>query len=145
MVTCRTCSQLLSESRLRRGAKYCSDRCRFDNAKKKYRQVNPKTGLPKDVAGTINRLLVAIDLLRKGFEVFPALGQGFSTGFAVRGGGRLIRIGVTSAKISPTGNPLYSGNIEKRFEIVALVFTDNRIEYRPELPAFPPTYSGSRE
>lgn len=120
--------------KIRRNSKYCSARCR----KKWVKEGKPHVfigELPTGTVGAISELLVAIDLLSKGYEVFRALSQACSVDLAILFNKQLFTIEVRTSTKNKDGkisiNPLKTS----RADIGALV-CNGEIVYVPPLPEF---------
>src|SRR5262245_42807567 len=103
MVRCLDCGQPISEKRLEKKARYCSTKCRNNTTLQRYRKLNHRLQLPSSTVGTLAELEVAVDLLRRGYEVFRALSPSCSCDLAVLREGRLLRVEVRTAYYSKAG------------------------------------------
>ncbi len=117
------------KTRLRR-QKYCSRKCvlgaqRAGVGEKHY------PGLPTGSIGSIGELLVAADLLKRGYEVFRSVSPSTSCDLAILKSGKLIRVEVR------TGYRLKNGKIlterTHRADILAINCGKDGIIYDPEL------------
>lgn len=136
-VTCRSCGNPVPADRQRYRSKYCTNRCSRDYQKKLYREANGRVStLPTGTAGAISELLVAADLLRRGYAVFRALSQSCSCDLAILKGSQLLRVEVRSGY--RTVNGAVSSSIQSkdkgRYDLLAVVFrADGSIHYTPSL------------
>ena len=89
--------------------------------------------LPTGTTGAIQELRVAADLLIRGYAVFRSLSPACSCDLAVIKDKKLIRIEVASAYILKTGKAYFAKHNKDLYDIMALVFKDGRIEYRPDI------------
>ncbi len=84
--------------------------------------------------GAVSELVVAADLLARGFDVYRAIaGQCAADLVAVRDGQRHL-VEVRSANVTATGawkfNP--KQKVHESYDVLALVTPDGQIEYRPD-------------
>lgn len=131
---CENCGGKIPETRANRYAKYCSKKCYDIWAKKHYRGDRPYAKkLPTGTVGTISELVVSIDLMIKGYEVFRALSPHCSCDLAILNGGKLMTIEVKTTQKDTNGKfnqtPIYS----HKADIGALV-VGNDVLYVPDLP-----------
>jgi hypothetical protein len=98
MERCQGCPREIPKERVRHHAKYCSRECRQQSELAKARALNPVRDLPlpSGTVGALHELLVAADLLRRGYEVFRAVSQAASCDLAVLKEGHLLRVEVTT-------------------------------------------------
>lgn len=91
-------------------------------------------GLPPYVVGEMNELLVAIDLLKLGYDVYRSItGRGLCDLVAVhRVNGSATRIEVKTA-YNVKGRVLSSKGAQNKFDVLARVFWDGEIQYDPPL------------
>lgn len=94
------------------------------------------TGLPTGTAGTISELLVGVDLLKRGYEVFRALSPSCSCDLSILKDGCLLRVEVkTGYRNGATGNVITTTPKDRdHFDIFAIVIRGEEIIYEPELP-----------
>jgi hypothetical protein len=99
------------------------------------RPQEPSTALSSAVKADVHALLVAADLLRRGFAVFRKLGRASPCDLVMVRGRRCSRVAVrTVYSISPRGRifPRWPPNPE-RFDVVAYVLPDGVIRDEPPL------------
>lgn len=127
-----SCGAAMSPERIRRHAKFCSNTCSREYGRERYRELNPRPSVPTATRGTISELVVAVDLMEKGFSVFRALSPACACDLAYIDGNRLVRVEVRSAVRSRKGRALYpwKAGDDGRNDVLALVFGDGKIEYR---------------
>lgn len=89
--------------------------------------------LSSGTRGTIGELLVAADLLGKGFAVFRALSPSCACDLAILKDSKLVRVEVTTASLLQNGKPAYSKHDPAKYDVLALVFHNGKIIYEPEL------------
>lgn len=127
---CLHCGKPLDQFRANRNAKYCSKTC----SKLAWEEVSA-TSLYKDLSpstvGTLHELMVACDLIKKGYHVFRALSPSCDCDLAILKNRNLIRIEVTTGYYSPNGKLFYPKHCSTRFDIIAVV-TEKGIVYTPE-------------
>ena len=134
---CKKCGNPISQKRRRNGAKFCTQRCAEDMQRDSYRAANPKHGIVPGALGAISELIVATDLMRRGFEVFRPLSPCCPCDLAfLRKDGTLTRVEVRTGRDTPTGK-VSLATLPKdsdRYELLAVVVADDwRIIYTPEL------------
>src|ERR1700675_586893 len=121
---CENCGKPIPPIRIKRRAKLCSTQCYRERSKKRYKRLNPRTGLVSGTVGAMNELLVAADLLRRGFSVFRAMSQACSCDLAVLKGRTLLRVEVTTGTLTPGGKISYAPHDRENFDIMAVVLGD---------------------
>jgi hypothetical protein len=105
-------------------------------AKMRYRKANPPTGVPSGTVGAIGELLVAADLMRKGYAVFRSMSPACPCDIAILKDGVLSRVEVTTGKKLPSGKIMYPPHKTHTYDILAIVLYDHgapAIVYEPEL------------
>lgn len=139
MRSCVWCKKEISPTRLP-FVKYCSLTCSKLKARHDYHSKNGtvKGEIPSLTVGTISELVVAVDLLSRGYGVFKALSPSSCCDLAVLSGRLLIRVEVTTGHYSASGKPTYLRAKERqrendRYDILAVVLTD-QVLYIPPLP-----------
>lgn len=142
-MACPVCNKPLSEERTKRRATYCSNECSRKSEHQKYTARNgDRPRLPSGTTGAISELIVAADLLRRGYEVFRALSPSCSCDLAVLRNGQLLRVEVRSASLSVGGKWMYSRDRLNfpgtggpvRADVLAVRLYSGPIEYYPPLP-----------
>lgn len=129
---CLWCKKEIPIDRQRRYAVTCSSRCRNDRYKAMYYQPKPRL-LPNGTVGAISELIVATDLLRKGYEVFRALSPHALCDLAILAEGRLLRVEVKTRYLTKSGSVSQPRlKHPERTDIVARVVGDE-IYYQPDL------------
>jgi hypothetical protein len=92
------------------------------------------------VCGSISELLVAADLLARGFMVYhPMARQKGLDLIAVSRSGQLLTIEVRSGKINDKGVLIYAKKTDSSAAHHAVVVTSEPVRYQPELPENPKT------
>jgi len=113
--------------------KYCSKKCVKENAKNNYQKRNPVCGVDAIVIGTINEYKTIIELLSKNFLVYKSCGN-YGCDLMAFKDEKLFRIEVTTGHYSTSGKILRPTKDHQKFDILAIVMTDGKIIYEPELP-----------
>src|SRR3990167_2971874 len=131
MPSCVHCGKERPRDRSSAMHKYCSFACSREFWKKKYKTSNPSSGIPSSTVGAISELIVAVDLMQKGWEVFRSLSPSCSCDLAILKNGKLVRIEVKTGRFTTNGRPQYPKNNIKA-DIVA-VNINSKIHYIPEL------------
>ena len=135
---CEGCGEVLSSDRVRqRAARFCSESCR----RKAYIAKNSASsglGLTTATVGSLSELLVGIDLLKRGYDVFRALSPSCSCDLIAVKDGNSLRIEVRSGFMStPTTRPgkLCYGrkpNDEGKQDVFAVAVSCKDVVYLPE-------------
>ena len=135
---CKYCGGPISDGRIRRHCKYCSPRCQKLNQEKSIHHEKIIPNVNTATVGAFGELLVAADLISKGYEVFRALSPACSCDLAILKEGKLFRVEVRTRNvyISKLYSTLTKFPKDKgRQEIFAIVLLGNKtIEYIPKLP-----------
>ena len=137
---CRVCGVALSASRLHRNpnAFTCSLDCSKRLPSLLYQLRNPHSvRLPTATIGAISELVVAADLLQRGYQVFRALSPSSSCDLAILLGMNLLRVEVTTGSVSASGNLIYPKHEVDNFDIMA-IYVQGKIIYVPDLPELSP-------
>ena len=95
----------------------------------------PHVILTPSVAGKAAELLVAADLLARGWQVFLPVFSNRGHDLCAFVPGHLISIEVRSARRNPTGNIVFNKRVTDLSMHYALVTSGEVIRYVPELPA----------
>jgi hypothetical protein len=146
---CFYCKKPLNTKKLRRNAMYCSRACRNAQQVVEWNELNPgRKNIPTASVGAISELLVAADLLGRGYEVFRAVSPACSCDLAILSSGVLTRVEVRTGVIGKTGKVYVS--FSKKHDVgrsdVLAVVVNGQITYTPELtaPAAPSSTTGRR-
>ena len=123
--------------------KYCSYECRHA-AKKKLNSASRDFKLPSSTVGTINELLVAADLLQRGFQVFRALSPSCDCDLAVLIGKRLVRLEVTTGVQCQNGNASFARHDPGRYDAIAIMVS-NAIRYTPAVETWKTAFNGKTD
>ena len=126
------CGNCGSEFKLWRArTKFCSTKCRRAKAKADYRAINPAPALASATTGALHELMVAADLLRKGYSVFRALSPSCPGDLAVIFPDGMKLVEVTTGYRSATGRLNWPPHAEHTFDILAIVEHTGCISYFP--------------
>jgi len=109
---------------------YCNDKCRVDCINSKYEKVGRNDGLNTGTIGAINELIVCVDLMSKGCEVFRAVSPASPCDLAVLKNKKLFRVEVTSGYIKD-GKIISNKKLDDRHDVLATV-VNGKILYEPE-------------
>lgn len=123
-VVCKNCGNLFSTAR--KNQKFCSRKCSQSGF-----GVRSRYSVPTGSVGAIGELLVAADLLEKGFEVFRALSPCCSCDLAILRNGSLIRVEVRTGYKTAKG--LVVSSRSHRADLLAINCGPDGIEYEPAL------------
>ena len=138
---CENCHCKIPEARANRYAKYCSRECYKEWARVHYRGNRPYARkISTGTVGAISELVVSIDLMIKGYEVFRALSPACSCDLAILNGGKLMTIEVRTTGRYTNGQFNQTPIMSHKADIGALV-VGNEILYVPELPEVHPRSS----
>jgi len=126
----------------RKNKKFCSVECRKRFAKNGYKPI-VKVGpaVSTGVRGAINELLVCADLMNRGYSVFRSVSQSCSCDLIVMMPNVLLpvqqqtflRVEVTTATRTRKGEAVFAPHDPDAYDLLALVFVDGEIEYRPTI------------
>lgn len=126
----------------RKNKKYCTTECRKRFEKNGYQpvvRVGPQVST--GVRGAINELIVCADLMNRGYSVFRSVSQSCSCDLiAMKPNVNLpvqqqnyLRVEVTTATRTKKGDAVFAPHDPDAYDLLALVFVDGEIEYRPKL------------
>lgn len=128
--SCRNCGTQFATNR--NWQIFCSNKCQEIDNRKSFQSYYP--GLSTGTVGAISELIVCVDLLKKGYEVFRAVSQATSCDLAVLKEHKLYRIEVTTGYRSHrTGVLTKPKKIASRYDILAIAIGSD-ILYEPPLP-----------
>lgn len=131
------CNQPVPEARQKRHSKFCSRACTLADSRVKWRCNNAPLDIPRGTTGTVSELLVCVDLLKRGYEVFRSMSPACSCDLAALKDHVLCRIEVKTGFRSATKKNIhYSMNSKQvgQHDVLAIVLVgENIIEYRPTL------------
>ena len=131
MQTCERCGKPITEAKQRRNAKYCSAGCAQEHYQE--RAGFGRSGLSTGTAGAVGELVVSVDLMRRGFEVFRAVSPACSCDLLASKNGKLWRVEVRTAyRNELTGRVTVNLPDRSRCDVLASVL-GNEVVYDPEL------------
>lgn len=133
-MTCLQCSGAMPERRVRRNAVYCGDACARTAYQARYKEDNPARERPLSTgtAGALSELIVACDLMKRGFHVFRALSPSCECDLAILRDGSFRRVEVTTGYIyGPSGKVMVAPHKAERYDVLAIVLREGEIVYRP--------------
>jgi hypothetical protein len=131
---CMICGKELTEKARK---KFCSRTCRRVDEKRRYRGVNPVSGIPSATVGAMHELIAGIDLLKRGFHVFRSLTPSAPGDLMIMNGDKkTLMVEVTTGTRAVSGKLMYPSHkkYEHLFDVIAVVEKDGNITYIPELP-----------
>lgn len=133
MSDCVECGMKLTGPRK---TKYCSTACRAKAGADKWRSANGvRMPLSTATVGAMHELMVAADLMRRGFVVFRAMSPSAPADLAALHNGGFLLIEVTTGYRNLNGQVMYPKKpIHYKFDIVAAVERTGVITYFPDLP-----------
>lgn len=132
---CVVCKKEIDEKGRKRNKKYCSKKCANENIKEKYKKLNPiNWGVSPGTVGAINELIVAIDLMKKKYDVFRCLSPNSNFDLAVIYKDKIYKIEVTTGVNALNGKILYPPKDKNKFDILAIATKCGKIIYDPALP-----------
>ena len=127
---CRVCEKCFETTR--RQQVFCSHDCSKAFSARGHSERNPRQPLPTNTVGAIAELIVAVDLLRRGYSVFRALSPSCNCDLAVLKNHSLCRVEVKSAYLTVRGELSYPKCDASKFDVIALV-RNSQIVYRPDI------------
>lgn len=131
---CKHCKKEITGEKRRRHAKFCSKECKDAYKKKHHKPYYP--GLSTATIGAMNELLVAADLMKRGFDVFRALSPSCSCDLAVVKDGTLLRIEVRTGWRNKDGKLFKHSkkHYKEKYDVKAIFIKwEERIKYVPSL------------
>jgi len=136
-VLCKTCGVAFETARLLQ--KFCSRKCLTTDRNSQFKSLQQYPGIPPGTVGAIGELVVAADLLQRGYEVFRSLSPSASCDLAILKDGQLLRIEVRTGYQSAEKKLIVS-NKNHRADVLA-VNTNAGIIYIPTLEKGLPRWS----
>lgn len=136
-IICLGCKKIFTAGNDKKKRKYCSISCRTNFYNKKTKGLNNSCDLNNICAGTlgaVHELVICIDLLKKGYEVFRSVSPACSCDLAIIFEGKLFRVEVTTGSYNCSGNITYPKKNKNKFDILAICFKNGNIIYKPDLP-----------
>lgn len=138
-ILCLRCKKNIPESLLggkrAQTARYCSGICRNADYSEKQQKTSIQRAFPHlstATVGSINEMLVCIDLLRRGFSVYREVSPG-NCDLAVVLNNKLYRVEVTTGTFNASGKLSYPKKNTDNFDFLAVVTLGDIIHYFPEI------------
>lgn len=103
-------------------ALYCSMNCRKGTQEKPF-----SYGLATSTVGTIGELMVSVELLRLGFEVFRALSPACSSDLLLHKGGMAYRVEVKTTHYRADGRVNYPGCTIRAENLILVTHCDQKV------------------
>ena len=131
---CVECGSFIVESRQRRHAKFCTNKCRDDTYSRDSGLMG-RTDISKGSVGALAELAVSSDLLGRGYDVFRSVSPNAKCDLILLNGAhQCVRIEVTTGYRNRANDRVYYATHNKeRFDILAVyVSRDGEIVYMPE-------------
>ncbi len=111
--------------------KFCSSSCAGKSYKLNHNIKSSTHDLCRGTAGTVQELIVTVDLLKKGFEVFRSVSPSCSCDLAIVKNKQMLRIEVTTGYVSSkSGHICFPKKDFSKFDVLAIVVNDV-IKYQP--------------
>lgn len=108
--------------------RYCTRKCReIHNGTRPEKWYQ---GLTTGEIGSWGELIVAADMMRRGWKVFRAVTPSSPCDMVAFKKDRIVRVEVTLARRGRTGKVYFPAHNEDNYDVLALVFPDSSIEYR---------------
>lgn len=147
-ITCKICQKVFySHPSNPNGGrtKYCSPECsqkaaiKRANENRSKNNIGSRLGLSSGIIGKINEQVVAIDLVKRGWNVYTAFEDTHPFDILATNNGDMKRIEVKTAHILPSGtrvvvDPKKKLLCVKQFDVLASVDNLENILYEPDLP-----------
>ena len=134
---CKRCGVAISEGRRRRQSIFCANQCRQIYSQEKYKKKYPVPELATATTGAMKELLVAVDLLKRGYAVFRSVSPACECDLAILKNKKLIRVEVKSVShLKKNGGISVPKNFRNPdgFDLLACVDRTLKIHYLPPLP-----------
>ena len=125
---------------------YCSQACSHKALRGRLLRVNPGHGIPRRSVGASAELVVAADLLNRGYQVFRSVSAHAECDLVILKDGRLLTVEVRTSQRKMSGEVSLSPlNVRMRADIGAIVVFMGRTEitYVPPLPCTNPAQKES--
>lgn len=132
--TCKLCGKTWTRPDSYR-VSYCSAPCRSAAAKAKQQEMNPRLNLiSTGTVGAMHELVVCVDLLRRGYEIFRAVSPSCSCDLVALCNGKSVRIEVRTGYANKSGGFTWTnqGRDVHKYDVVAVVLHAGGIKYLPE-------------
>jgi len=117
--------------------RYCDDLCRSTakRRRQRYLRVDAPLGLMAARQGALGELIVAADLLRRGFSVYRGVNPDSACDLVVMVGPQAVRFEVTKGWRLTPAHQLCEKTRHRadRYDVLAVWASDGTIRYRPDL------------
>lgn len=137
---CAGCGKPISLWRVAHRATFCTNECRNDVYKTRYfgdRSTSRFAGLPTGAIGAVHEMVVSVDLMRRGYDVFRALSPSGACDLVAFRGDDLLRVEVKTATRNHKGAVAFGGKARTlargTYDVLAFVFHSGEIVYEPPL------------
>ena len=111
----------------------CQLVCGIECRRKYYKQKNKTFDLSTGKIGAIGELLVSVDLMKKGFEVYRALSSASSSDLIIKKDNKISTIEVRAGRILSNNEVSYPTNDIRSDVIAVIILQQNIIKYFPDL------------
>lgn len=125
IVNCPTCGEPFLARR--KATVYCSPGCRPPSS------IDPRLNLSATNTGAVGELLVAADLLRRGFAVYRSVSPSSPCDLIAQKDAALLRVEVTKGTRYRSGNTAFAPHQPNRRDLLAVWFADGEIRYDPPI------------
>jgi Holliday junction resolvase-like predicted endonuclease len=117
---------------------FCSKQCRLRRDKQAHHELNPYVKLcSTGKIGAMSEMLVCVDLMKRGFEIFRAVSQCCSCDLIALRGGKALRVEVKTGYRTKSGDcvkSLRKKAAQSPHDLLAAVWLDNHeIKYHPTI------------
>lgn len=130
---CLYCKKPIPKLGHNRGTKYCSAKCSSMNYKQSYMKSSGHNGLSSGTVGAMNELVVAADLMQKGYNVFRALSPSCPYDLIVGRGDCIKRVEVTTGQVNMKTNHISHARKDNTKSDIVAVVIGKTIIYKPEV------------
>lgn len=128
---CAMCGEVISEKRARRRAKYCSHICLRKSERERWAVLNEgRSPNRKGQTGATHKLMVCVDLMWKGYEVFRALSPDCPCDMIVMKDGEFLRVQVTTGYKNKSDAITYPHKDPSLYDLLAVI-VNGEICYNP--------------
>lgn len=131
---CRACGRPVVSNKIRRiNTQTCSPRCATAARRTTAGQPNPFPACNKGTKGAAGELIVCVDLLSKGWEVFRAVSPQCSCDLVAHRAGELVRVEVRTGYRNARGRVVASRKCDA--DVLAVVLEGFEVVYEVQSPA----------
>lgn len=129
-MTCKNCKSSFNQRHKKQ--LYCSTACKSKNSNSKVYKYT--YGLANGTTGAIQELVVSIDLMKKGYEVFRALSPSCSHDLIATKDKQCLRLEVRTGYLMPNNKLYYPKNIKTRIQADRYaIVVGGEVIYEPSL------------